>query len=265
MAKSVRGEGLLQMNINQQFKQKFNELDQLCKRMYPKYPKGFDAMRQFAYSLEGENKNTLLNIIKTRNVNTHDSVNVISFNKAAVDFLQGLIDGANRKYYNGSKNKIDSNIENLRTKNLKVMGSKVNWVIKRYSFLNTNSLNDIRSELNRLIQLERTASGLENVKKYYFDFLTTVKMIENRSDVRNARRKKKESNLNSARNRARNEIEDLYAEVINNTSFLNLIIRNKAKLLKKSALDSIERCNDFYNLDEIVDQYQDLFDDLLND
>ena len=89
-------------------------------------------------------------------------------------------------------------------------------------------------------------------------------MIENRGDVKNARRKKKENNLNSARNRARNEIEDLYAEVINNTSFLNLIIRNKAKLLKKSALDSIERCNDFYNLDEIVDQYQDLFDELLN-
>ena len=141
------------MNLNQQFKLKFNELDQICRKMYPKETDNFKAMRKFAYSLDNKNKSTLLNLIKARNMNTHDDTNIISFNKDAIDFIQGLIDGANRKYYNGSRNIIDSKIENQRTKNLKTMSFKLKETIKKYSFLNTSSINSIRGELNNYIEL----------------------------------------------------------------------------------------------------------------
>ena len=250
------------MDINKQFKLKFNELDQLCKLMYPQYPNGFDAIRKFAYSLEGDNKNTLLNIIKVRNVNTHDNNDIISFNKEAVVFLQGIIDGVNRKIYNGSKVKIDSDVENLRTKNLKIMSSKINYVTNKYSFLSKNQIDQIRNELNNYITNERKASGLENVKKYYFDFLNAVKLLEARPEVRGIRRKNKEINLERAKLRAINEIEQMYAEVINDTSFLNIIRRNRANNIKKSAISSINRCFSYEQIEDVVEDYENKFDEI---
>ena len=66
------------MNLNQQFKLKFNELDQICRKMYPKETDNFKAMRKFAYSLDNKNKSTLLNLIKARNMNIHDDTNIIT-------------------------------------------------------------------------------------------------------------------------------------------------------------------------------------------
>lgn len=255
--------GLKMESINKQFKLKFNELDQLCKLMYPKYPNGFDAIRQFAYSLEGDNKNTLLNLIKARNMNTHDNKDIISFNKQAVDFLQGLIDGVNRKIHNGSKVKIDSDIENLRTRNLKKMSSMINSVMSKYSFLSKDVILEIKGELNNYINHERTAIGLENVKKYYFEFLDAIKLIESRTEVRTARRKNKENNLGKAKSRALNEIERMYAEVINETSIFNIVTRNRAKNLKQSAISSINRCFSFEQIDDVLEDYEFEFEDIM--
>ena len=249
-------------DINKQFKLKFNELDQLCKLMYPEYPNGFDAIRKFAYSLEGDNKNTLLNIIKARNMNTHDNNDIISFNKQAVVFLQGLIDGINRKIHNGSRVKIDSDVENLRTRNLKIMHSKINNVMSKYSFLSKDQILQIKGELNNYINHERTTSGLENVKKYYFEFLDAIKLIESRTEVRTARRKNKENNLEKAKLRAINEIEQMFAEVINDTSIFNIVVRNRAKNLKKSAISSINRCFSFEQIEDILEDYEYKFEDI---
>ena len=191
------------MDYDKQFKLKFNELDQLCKLMYPKYLFKFDAMRQFAYSLDGKNKSTLLNLIKARNVGTHDPVDLISFNPAAIDFLQGLIDGANRKYYNGLRGKIDPDIENLRTKNLKIMSSTLNNVINKYSHLDYNSIKRVKDYLNKYIDLERKANKLELVKKYYFDFLNEVKLIGSRNGVVIIESVKKEKTINENNNRSK--------------------------------------------------------------
>ena len=261
------------MSHNNQFKLKFNELDQICKKMYyPKHQGGFKAMREFAKTLDVRNRNALLNLINARNMNTHDDTDIISFNKEAIEFLQGLIDGANRKYYNGSSNSIDAKIENLRTKNLKTMSFKMNDTLKKYSFLNSSSINSIRSELNNYIELERRASGLEAVKKHYFDFLSAVNLIESRSDVRSARKQKQEAKRQQrnesfarARDRAINEIEGFYAEAISNTTIFNVIKRNKAKKLKESAIQSIYRCSNYDDLDDVVSDYEDLFYDLDSD
>ena len=252
------------MNLDNQFKKKFNELDQLCKSVYPNYPNGFDALRQFANSLEGKNKTTLLNLIKARNMNTHDDTNIISFNKESIDFIQGLIDGIKRKYYNGLNVKIDSKIENQRTKNLKIMSSYLESTINKYKFLNINSLNDIRKILSNYINLESKAKNLTEIKKYYFDFINEINLIESRNDVCIARKQKKENNLLKAKNNAINKIESFYAEIINDTTFFNVIIRNKAKLLKTSAITSINRCSCFNELNKIIYEYEEKFYDILD-
>lgn len=252
----------MHINLDKKFRQKFNELDQICKLIYPKYSNGFDAIRQFAYSLDGDNKQTLLNIIKARNMNIHDKNDIISFNREAIDFLQGLIDGANRKYYNGSKNKIDWNIENLRTKNLKSMGSKLNYTLKKYSFLTNDQIIKIKNELSNYIDLERKTSGLENVKKYYFEFLTAVRLIESKTEVKNARNAIRENNLRKAKAKAKNEIEKMFASIINDTSLFNLVLRNRAKNLKKSAIISINRCTNYNQLSDILEEYELEFDEI---
>ena len=257
------------MDINKQFKLKFNELDQICRKLYPGKTDKFDALREFAYSLDQKSKSTLLNIIKIRNVNTHDDTDLFHFNRDAITFLQGLIDGANRKYYNGARTKIDSKIENLRTKNLKQMGSRINEVLKKYSFLNVSSLNSIKTELNNYIELERKANGLENVKKCYFDFLNAVGMIESRNDVRNARSEQKNlrqqqrnQNIQKAKNRAINEIENYYLEAMNNTSVFSIGKRKRIKEIRESARQAILRCNNYDDIDDVLLDYEDLFDDL---
>lgn len=250
------------MNINEEFKMKFNQLDQICKKLYPKYPKGFDALRQFAYSLESNNKSTLLNIIKARNINTHDDTNIISFNRDSIKFLQGLIDGANRRLHNGLDNKIDANLENLRTKNLKIMGSKFNYVISKYSFLSRSELENIKTDLFLYIEKEKRAKTLELIKKYYFDFLNFVKLIEKRPSVKRARSEKKAISLENAKTKAINDIEQMFIGVISETTLFNVLIRNNAKALKKSAITSIGRAKSFYEIETILEEYEDKFDSL---
>ena len=250
------------MNLNEQFKLKFNELDQLCKTLYPKHQKGFDALRQFAYSLEGNNKSTLLNLIKARNMNTHDDTNIISFNKEAIQFIQGLINGAKRRVQGGPKLKIDAECENLRSKNLNIMNSKMNFIISKYSFLNKSDIDKIRRELNEYITKEKSANNIDSIKKHYFDFLNSVKLIESTPAVKNARSERKAQNLENAKSKAINEIEQMFTEVISETSLFNVVVRNKANLLKKSAISSIYRCKSFYEIENIIEDFEEKFDDL---
>lgn len=149
------------------------------------------------------------------------------------------------------------------------MGSRINEVLKKYSFLNVSSLNSIKTELNNYIELERKANGLENVKKCYFDFLNAVGMIESRNDVRNARSEQKNlrqqqrnQNIQKAKNRAINEIENYYLEAMNNTSVFSIGKRKRIKEIRESARQAILRCNNYDDIDDVLLDYEDLFDDL---
>lgn len=251
------------MNLNEQFKLKFNELDQICKSMYPDCSRGFDAIRKFANSLEGNNKTKLLNIIKLRNINTHEDTNIMSFNKEAIKFLQGLIDGAKRISNNVSTIKIDSNTENLRTKNLREMNSRLKYIINKYNFLDKIYLDEIKNDLTFYINKAQKANNIEMIKQCYFDFVSYIHSIESKASVKKTRMIIKNAKLEKAKNSAINDIESLYANVINNTSIFNIIIRNRVKTLRISAIESIERSTSFDELHDIIEEYEDIFDDII--
>ena len=252
------------MDINEKFKMKFNELDQLCKKMYPECKgSSFTAIRKFANTLDANNKSTLLNLISARNMKTHDKTNIINFDQGAVKFIQGLIDGINRKMHNGLNIRIDSELENLRTKNLKIMSYKINGIISKYSFLDKKYIDNIRNELNIFIEKEKKASNLDLIKKYYFDFLNYCKLIESRPEVKATRQAKREQSLERAKSKAINDIERMYMEIIAETTLFNITKRNKAKHIKESAIMSLNRANSFYEIEDIVDEYEDYFNDLL--
>lgn len=253
------------MNINTEFINKFNKLDQLCQQLYNKSKKnGFDALKHFAQSLEGNNKNTLLNLIKARNMLVHNDINIINIKKDALEFLQGLIDGINRKIHNGYAHTIDSELENLRTSNLKKMSNTNQLIIKKYKFLSNSALNEISNDLKYYIDQERKANTLESIKNIYFQFQNCVDLIENRPYVKEARQLKKQTNFAKVKNEALQTIELLYCDVINETHVLNIILRNRAKLIKKSAIEAINNCTTINQINNIIELYEEKFEDLFD-
>lgn len=145
------------MNNNEIFKEKFNELDKLCRELYPesKWDKdGFRALRLFSKTLSVSDSKTLNNIINSRNIYTHDRP-IINFSQDAISFIQGLIDGVKRKLYNKSNIAIDSNIENLRTKNLRQMSEKINEIAQKFCILSRNEINNIKNEMMQYIDMEK--------------------------------------------------------------------------------------------------------------
>jgi hypothetical protein len=140
---------VVKMKLDDIFIKKFNELDQLSKKLYPKYSnKKFDALRHFAYSLSQSDKSSLLNLITARNTYAHDERNLIHFDQQSINFIQGLIDGANRKLHYGKKHPIDSDTENLRTNNLRIMSKKLNQLQNKMYSLSDKEINRYKSYLN---------------------------------------------------------------------------------------------------------------------
>lgn len=72
------------MSLKKDFKLKVNELDKLCKKLYPEHQNGFDAINEFANSLVNATKIRLLELLnenKGRN----------SIDKDSLKFLQAII------------------------------------------------------------------------------------------------------------------------------------------------------------------------------
>lgn len=247
-------------NYDAQFKKKFNELDALTKQLYPNDKKGYDALRKFSNTLSKRDKSTLDNIIRSRHYYTHDERTLFHFDKDAVDFLQGLIDGLNRKIHNGARVKIDPDVENLRTQNLRKMGKMVNELNSYLPILNASEISAIKNELNRYIDREKTARGLEEVKKHYFDFMHDYQMLKKCPEYLSAKNRinrenqvRRENNLEKAKKRGINEIYASYNQLIADTNIWNISIRNKAKTILKNGIESVNRCNSFDDIDDVVD------------
>lgn len=246
------------MNTDEQFKQKFNELDQICKKLYPAKAKtGFASMREFANSLSSNDKNTLTNLISSRNTHTHDDRVLFHFDAAAVRFLQGLIDGANRKLHNGLNSKIDPTVENLRSANLKEMGQKLFYLDSTLYSLSDNQKNNVKQELKKYIDNERKAVGLEAVKKEYFDFLSRYNQV-----VKQEKSTRYKKGLENEKNDAINAVESMYRQVIAETTIFNISKRKNAKHLLESGINSINRCKDFNALSKCLDDLDDAFNSL---
>ena len=143
------------------------------------------------------------------------------------------------------------------------MSSKINGIISKYSFLDKKYIDNIRNELNVFIVKEKRASNLDLIKQYYFDFLNYCKLIESRPEVKATRKAKKEQSIERAKNEAINDIERMYTEIITETSLFNITKRNKAKHFKDSAINSIYRAKSFNEIEEILEDYEDFFNDLL--
>lgn len=255
--------------VSEQFKAKFNELDQLCKRIYTNYPKGFTAMRHFAETLNTSDKTTLLNLIKARNINAHDENNIISFNEDSLVFIQGLLDGLKRKYYNKSSINIDSKNENLRTKYLKDISYKVNSINNSFPYLTAGELKNVKSKFNIYIEKLRNAEGYENIRKIYFSCMEELKNLSKSNDVMQAKNRVKklnnqrfQKNLENKKISATNELDAMYRDIIANTSVFNIITRSNAKKIYNNALNSINKCKTLDQIDDILDEIDDTFDDL---
>ena len=87
------------------------------------------------------------------------------------------------------------------------------------------------------------------IKKYDYDFLNALKLIETRPEVRTARQNRKIQNLEHSKKKAINSIEQSCAEIISETSLFNIFTRSKVKTLKKSAIASIQRCDSFSQIE----------------
>ena len=265
------------MGNEKKFKAKFNELDQLCQKVYPKCKKGtFAALKEFSKTLDDSSKSTLLNLISARNMNTHDENDIISFKSNSITFLQGLIDGLNRKYHNGLNIKINANNENLRTKNLKSMSAILNQVLNRYHFLSLNDLNNIKSKLISYIENEKRAKDYDSIRKHYFGFCEVVQNLEKEKcvqDVRNAYKKKKDqqaklhrkANLEKAKRQIINKIEISTSAQIAALPVLAFNKKRNIKALGDKLLQAVNRCHSIDELENISEELDDAFDDYLDD
>lgn len=230
-------------------------------------------MRQFAYSLNPSDKDKLLNILKYRNGSVHTDSTFIHFDHQAIVFLQGLIDGCNRKIYNHSANKIDPKIENLRTENLRKMGHMAGNLNNRYRILDQRQLEQIRSRLNNYVSQEKSARGLEQVKQAYFDFINYYNSISNSNEVRSAVAKKKQANIQrnrqiygqnlaKYRSAALAELEDTYGKILSSISIFHIGIRRKLKDIYIHKKNAILYAKDLDTLDDLADSIEDDFADI---
>ena len=228
-------------SLQKEFLSLFNELDQLCKLMYPKNSShGFDSMRSFAYSLDNSNKSTLLNIIKIRNISLHDANNIVEVSSSSVQFLQGILYGARRRYYNKSRIKIDARLENLRTSNLHTLSKKINIIQSKFMNAETGKKQKVIDGLQRCIDQERSASHLEDLKKYFFD---GIRIFNEFVFLENLRRK----NLSFMRSKiAELYSDDNEAEYLSNEDLVKIMKGLNNHLNRERAANSIDELHKAY-------------------
>jgi hypothetical protein len=197
--------------------------------------------------------------------------------------LQGLIDGANRRYYNHLNFPINSDLENLRTKNLKTMGHISAELGSSYKILSSESLGKMRQTLDHYISEERSANGLEAIKSYYFQFLDYYKSIPNSNDYRcavneiksrqqEANRRNQEAQkrsyaeeLEKRRKKALSDLERIYAIVLSKVGFFQIGTKVKLKNIYTHTKSAIEIASNIQTLDDIEDNLGDSLDDVVGD
>ena len=265
------------MDTNEEFKNKFNEIQYLCDELFPitSVEDGeknlYDSIRKFADTLNNSQKSTLLNILKIRNIHTHNEIRLFNISCETIEFMQGIIDGLNRKKYYNMNNQIDVSNENLKTKNLKIMSQKLNKLNKKLWMLNAAQINIIKSEFEGYILDEKKAVGRDEIKNNFFKFLNQFNSVTKRTIVLSAleKRKKQKQNqyiklLNIAKERAKNELFNYYQDTINEISGFHPFLKKRAKQLYNELIINVQNCVTFDDLENFLEDAEEYFDDIIS-
>lgn len=236
---------------NDPFIRKFNILDDLCKKRYPNC-KNFDAIRKFANTLPGADKETLLSIIHVRNT-IHDQRNLVSVNPDCLKFIDGLIKGLQSK----NSGPIDADMEYLKSKNLQKMSIMMQQLPSKTYMASREVQRNIKATLTGYLEKEKHATNIDKVKKHYFDFCGYYNNIHNLPEIKSARAVNRERSLEKKRQSVLLEIEHLYnqarAEIYDEPFLVRGNLKKKLKLIFESYKTRVLSCNDFDDLDEILD------------
>ena len=234
------------------FIKKFNILDDLCKRRYPECPKGFSAIKKFAETLQGADKDTLKSIILLRNT-IHDQRNLVSINSDCLKFMDGLIKGLQ----SNTKGPIDADLENLRSNNLQKMSEMLKHLSSKTHMISVVEQSKIKAKLMDYIECEKRASSIERAKKFYFDFCAYYNNIHNLSAVKEARAEHRERSIERKRQSVLSQIQHFYNQALvaveDEPFFSRGKLKKKLKQIFEGYRTRVLSCYDFDDLDDLLD------------
>lgn len=245
------------------FIKKFNILDGLCRKLYPS-TKGYSSIRKFADTLSPADRDTLMSIIKLRNT-IHDKRNLVSIESDCLYFLNGLIRGLQ----NGIKGPIDADLENLKASNVAKMSRVLNENVSyKIGLVSPEKQEAIRNHLRGIIERERRATNKPAAFAAFSDFFAYYKNIGNLPEVREAKLKRRQENIERAKKRTVNSIKQLYAEALEEIEeasiFKRFSMKKKAKHVLESYLQKVKWINDYDELDDLVDEMESELEEILD-
>ena len=249
------------MSLEKQFTDKFNVLDQLCRKKYPEYVSGdksFEPLRQFQKTLDRIGYQHLQNLIDVRNILSHSPIPLISIEKGAINLLDGFINGMRRQTQYGSDTPIDPELEKLRADNLKTMSNALNEINGANIHVNEAIRARYKASILDLVQKEKDAISVAEIRKYFFDFKKIKnKLFESEKKARttHALKRNKEEAINDVS-------EAYYATITDIKGLFGIGKRRQAKLIKEDAISRIKATDIFDSIEEIAETAIDLLNDI---
>jgi len=249
------------MSLEKQFNEKFNVLDQLCRKKYPEYDsreKPFEPLRQFKSTLDKTGSKHLENLIDARNILSHSPVPLISIEKGAINLLDGFINGLRRQAQYGSDAPIDPELEKLRADNLKIMSNALNDINGANIHVNETIRERYKAAILDLVQKEKDATSVAEIRKNFFDFKEIMnKLLESEKKAR------KTHALKRSKEEAINDVSEAYYDTIRDIKgIFGIGKRRQAKLIKEDAISRINSTETLDNIEEIAETAIDLLNDI---
>lgn len=245
--------------LDDEFKEKFNELDALAKELYPNAPaKNHTALKKFKDTLPNSEKKVLTNLIDARHILTHSEWKLIHIDSEALAFMSGIIDGLRRKMNSNQKNhEIYAKLENMRSKNLNEMSKKLEDLNQQLYSMDSAQKNKYKSRLRNFIEKERKARDYNEIRKIYFDFMDLYHKI-----MSNEKNYRKKFTLEKRKESAISSITNLYNSIVGNMSFLKISTKKSAKRILEDGVRSLKNAQSFDVLDERLESIEDALESL---
>lgn len=243
------------------FINKYNMLEELCGQKYPQ-PQGGKPKNAIIYFAESsgivskKDQKLLKAIVAVRNT-IHDTRNLFNVNTACLQFMDGVIAALKT----GTTEQIDAELENVKKSNVNRMLETMKYLQAKIHIISAEEQKKVKAKLTGYIESEKRASSEERAKSFYAEFYSYFNNLHNLPEIRKAKAQRREKSLEKKREEVLSVAHDCYLQALAKirVDFLGV----KKKELKHKFLGLKERilaCNDFDDLDDLIDEAEERFD-----